>query len=682
MVSGHGPYVTDADGREYVDLVCSWGPLLLGHAHPEVVEAVQAAAAPRHLASARRPRARSTLAEEIVARVAPVEQVRLVISRHRGDDVGDPAGPRLHRPHQVVKFAGCYHGHVDALLAAAGSGVATLGLPGLARRHRRAGGRHDRAALQRPRRRRARLRRARRPRSPASSPRPRAGNMGVVPPLRRLQRRPAPSSPHAHGALLILDEVMTGFRVSPVRLVRPRRRATPTCITFGKVMGGGLPAAAFGGRADIMARLAPAGPVYQAGTLSGNPLALRRRARHAAARRPTRSTPRVDAARPRASARWPPTRSPPRVCRTGVQHAGNLFSLFFTRRRRCATTTAPGARTRAASRRSSTRCSTRGVYLPPSAFEAWFVSAAHDDAALGPHRRRAAAAARAAAARRPEETADERRPRSSTCCGTARCTTRRRSSTAGCPATTSPSSAGRWPSASPSGWPARTSPTSCSSPLERAQETARADRRGARAAVATDDRLIEAGNVFEGKTLRRRRRLAAATRALVALRNPFRPSWGEPYVEIAERMLRGRRRGPRRRARATRRSASATSCRSGRCGRYVERPAALARPAQAAVRAGQPDVLHLRRGRAGLGVLRGAGARPAAGTGGDREEVRRRRMTMSRLRRTAAAAALLLGAAGSSTSCSGGTQSVAGQSYISGDGTVGDARRWPTARSP
>ncbi|MGJ3560551.1 glutamate-1-semialdehyde 2,1-aminomutase [Streptomyces sp. INA 01156] len=266
MVSGTGPYLTDADGREYVDLVCSWGPMILGHAHPEVVAAVQEAVT-RGTSFGTPGEGEVALAEEMVARVEPLEQVRLVSSGTEATMSAIRLARGFTRRAKVIKFAGCYHGHVDALLAAAGSGLATFALPdtpGVTG----AGRRHDRPAVQRPRCRARGLRRAPR-RDRLCDHRGVPGNMGVVPPLPGFNQG-LKDACAADGALYISDEVMTGFRTSRagwygVDGVRP------DLMTFGKVMGGGFPAAAFGGRADVMAHLAPAGPVYQAGTSPGTP---------------------------------------------------------------------------------------------------------------------------------------------------------------------------------------------------------------------------------------------------------------------------------------------------------------------------------------------------------------------------------------------------------------------------
>lgn len=379
VTSARGAYLIDADGREHVDLIGSWGPMILGHTHPDVLGAVTEAAG-RGFSYGTPSENEIALAEEIVARIEPVEQVRLVSSGTEATMSALRLARGITGRSRVVKFAGCYHGHVDALLAAAGSGVATFGLPDSAGVPQSAAaetivlpyndiealeaafaadGEHIAAVIT------------------EAAP----GNMGVVPPLpgftealRRITR--------AHGALLISDEVMTGFRCSRAGwygLEGPYDSGAPDLFTFGKVMGGGFPAAAFGGSAAHMAYLAPDGPVYQAGTLSGNPVAT------AAGLATLRGCTDDVYSHLTTTAHTIADAAAAELTKAGVPHtiqwAGSMFSIFLTEGPvtnydQAKTTSSPAY---AAFFHSMLD---QGVHLPPSAYEAWFVSAAHDDAAL------------------------------------------------------------------------------------------------------------------------------------------------------------------------------------------------------------------------------------------------------------------------------------------------------------
>ncbi len=377
IARAEGPYLYDVTGREYLDLVGSWGPALLGHAHPEVVAAVQAAAA-RGLSFGAPTLAEAELAEAVRARVPLAQKVRLVSTGTEACMTAVRLARGATGRDLLVKFAGCYHGHSDALLAAAGSGVATAGLPGSAGVTAAAAAQtlvvpyNDPAAVRA-------VFAGHGAEIAAVITEPAAANMGVVPPepgfnalLRELTS--------AHGALLIYDEVLTGFRVSPAGWWGLEGGVEPDLFTFGKVVGGGMPLAAIGGRAELMDLLAPLGPVYQAGTLSGNPLAT------AAGIATLRLADAEVYHRVDAVARALGDEVSAALSRAGVLHrlqrAGSLFSVFWSVDSPVTDYPAAQQQNTAAYRAFFHSMLASGVALPPSAFEAWFVSAAHDSQAL------------------------------------------------------------------------------------------------------------------------------------------------------------------------------------------------------------------------------------------------------------------------------------------------------------
>ena len=392
--SAQGAWLHDVDDNAYVDLICSWGPMLLGHAHPEVLEAVQAAVA-RGTSYGTPTEPEVELAEEIVERTS-VEKVRFVSSGTEATMSAIRLARGFTGRDVVVKFAGCYHGHVDALLASAGSGLATFAVPGtpgvpassteltLVLPY------NDRAAVEK-------VFAEHGDRIACLVTEAAAGNMGVVPPEPGFNEFLAATCAR-HGALFVSDEVMTGFRVSRQGqwgLDGAVEGWRPDLVTFGKVMGGGFPAAAFGGRADVMGHLSPEGPVYQAGTLSGNPvattagLATLRLATPDVYDHLTRAGETIKAATAEAL-------DAAGVAHT-IQSTGTMFSVFFTE--------GPVRDFDDASRTDTVAYGAffhamleRGVYLPPSAYEAWFLSAAHDDSAVQTVLDALPEAARAAAA--------------------------------------------------------------------------------------------------------------------------------------------------------------------------------------------------------------------------------------------------------------------------------------------
>jgi glutamate-1-semialdehyde 2,1-aminomutase len=376
--SAQGAWLTDVDGNEYVDLICSWGPMLLGHAHPEVQAAVTAAVA-RGTSYGAPTEPEVELAEEIVART-PVDQVRFVSSGTEATMSAIRLARGFTGREVVVKFAGCYHGHVDALLAQAGSGVATLAIPGTPGVPESATGLtlvlpyHDRAAVTA-----AFAEHGDRIACLITEAAP--GNMGVVPPEPGFNEFLARTCAE-HGALFVSDEVMTGFRASKQGqwgLDGALEGWRPDLTTFGKVMGGGFPAAAFGGRADVMAHLAPEGPVYQAGTLSGNPIATTaglttlRLADDAVYDHLTKAGDVIKQATTEALS----AAGVPHV----VQATGTMFSVFFRDGAVRDFDDASAQDTQAFAAFFHAMLDA-GVYLPPSAYEGWFLSAAHDERAV------------------------------------------------------------------------------------------------------------------------------------------------------------------------------------------------------------------------------------------------------------------------------------------------------------
>ncbi len=376
MRSGRGAKIRDAEGREYIDYVGSWGPLILGHAHPRIVSALQeqismgsSFGTPCEL--------ETELARRICERVPATEKVRFVNSGTEATMSAIRLARGATGRDEIVKIDGCYHGHVDSLLVQAGSGVATLGIPGspgvpaplAALTH--VVPFNDAETLQR-------LLDERGDQIACVILEPIAGNMGVVPPaagylaaVRDLTRR--------HDVILILDEVMTGFRVHR-GCAQALYDVNPDLSCFGKVIGGGLPAAAYGGLARLMDQMAPDGPVYQAGTLSGNPLAMRAGIETLDLLDAEGVYDRLESLAARVEKDLVGAAGSAGVPFT-VNRVGSMMTGFFSEGPVTDYAAAAASDTKRYGKFFSGMLS-RGIYLAPSAFEAMFVSTAHGESEL------------------------------------------------------------------------------------------------------------------------------------------------------------------------------------------------------------------------------------------------------------------------------------------------------------
>ncbi len=374
---GEGPYLVDADGQRYIDYVASWGPMIAGHAHPKVIQAVQTTAA-NGLGYGAPTAIEIEMAETLVNRVPSLDKVRMVNSGTEATMSAIRLARGFTGRDRIIKFEGCYHGHSDGLLVKAGSGTLTLGVPtspgvpagvvaytltldyndldGINQLFDDIGSEIAAIIVE-----------------------PVAGNMNCIPPkpgflegLRTLCDR--------HGSVLIFDEVMTGFRVADGG-AQALYGVTPDLTTLGKIIGGGLPVGAFGGRGDIMEKIAPLGPVYQAGTLSGNPVALAaglatlelvaQKGFHAQLDRSTKRL--VNGLQAHANDAGIPFTS---------NQVGGMFGLFFTGEKSVSRYTQVIACDQERFKRFFHGMLTAGIYLAPSAYEAGFVSSAHTDAVI------------------------------------------------------------------------------------------------------------------------------------------------------------------------------------------------------------------------------------------------------------------------------------------------------------
>ena len=373
---GEGAYLVDVEGKRYIDYVLSWGPLLLGHAHPEVVDAVRKAAGRGFSFGAPTP-PEIELAERVRKLMPSLERVRFVNSGTEATMSALRLARGATGRDAIVKFSGCYHGHADSLLSEAGSGLATLGIPGCpgvteaTAKDTLTLAFNDTKAFHA-------LMDERGAKIAAVIVEPVAGNMGVVPPapgfLEALRDRCTKS-----GTVLIFDEVMTGFRVAQGG-AQALYKITPDLTCLGKVIGGGLPVGAYGGKSALMDQIAPSGPIYQAGTLSGNPIAM---AAGLATLEVSSRPGTYEALERRSKALAEGLAS---ACRSvnipaQVQRVGTMMTLFFN----------PEPVTNYADAKKSDAALfgryfhamlKRGVYLAPSAFEAGFTSTVHDDAII------------------------------------------------------------------------------------------------------------------------------------------------------------------------------------------------------------------------------------------------------------------------------------------------------------
>jgi len=375
MVKGVGSHVWDVDGNEYIDLVGSWGPMIVGHAHPEVIKAVLAVSSESSSFGAPSPH-EVELAEEITRRISAIEKVRFVSSGTEAVMTAVRLARAATSRDLIVKFVGCYHGHSDALLVQAGSGVITLGLPNspgvtvgqtqdtITLQY------NDVAGL-------TALFAERGSQIAAVITEATPANMGVVPPLPGFNKLIADLC-HSNGALMILDEVMTGFRISAGGWWKSVESEgwVPDIFTFGKVIGGGYPLAALAGKATVMDLLAPLGSVYQAGTLSGNPVAT------TAGLATLALCDQALYSKLDQRAKEVGSGISEALSAAGIEHsyqsAGNLFSFFFTPHYVNNYDQAKGQDSKKFAAFFHAMLD-NGVSLPPSAFEAWFVNGAMSD---------------------------------------------------------------------------------------------------------------------------------------------------------------------------------------------------------------------------------------------------------------------------------------------------------------